>query len=219
MLPSWFNISASSSISNLQNRNFIRLILLWEVYCCFSQSGLVSIRTSDIYLIDRNLVKKQLTWFRHDNHNEVGLFHWVDASQPLVSVFWDITKTHNLCYILRAIVGGDFRSLWVLPWGAICSTRDLFEGLQLVKTVNSVFFPACPALRNAHLHCCRRILLGLWRKSIGGALISPQNWRGVKHERMLAIRKEKFWSITKLQTGLASFCLFAILVFCNTPTL
>jgi tRNA A37 N6-isopentenylltransferase MiaA len=29
-------------------------------------------------------VKKQLTWFRRDDHSEVRLFHWVDASQPLV---------------------------------------------------------------------------------------------------------------------------------------
>jgi hypothetical protein len=32
-------------------------------------------------------VKKQLTWFRRGDHSEVRLFHWVDASQPLVSTF------------------------------------------------------------------------------------------------------------------------------------
>lgn len=37
-----------------------------------------------IFLVDRNLVKRQLTWFRNEGHSEC-LFNWIDATQPLVS--------------------------------------------------------------------------------------------------------------------------------------
>ena len=32
----------------------------------------------------RSLVKKQLKWFRSEQHSDVRLFHWIDASQPTV---------------------------------------------------------------------------------------------------------------------------------------
>jgi len=32
----------------------------------------------------RSLVKKQLTWFRSDQHDDVKQFHWIDASRPMV---------------------------------------------------------------------------------------------------------------------------------------
>lgn len=55
------------------------------------------------------------------------------------------------------------------------------------------------------LRCCRKTLSVLWRKSIGGTLTSLLSWREVSSGRMLAIRKEKFWSIIRLQTGSASW--------------
>ncbi|CAK9875997.1 unnamed protein product [Sphagnum jensenii] len=50
---------------------------------------------SSFQKVSRNLVKKQLTWFRHDNHNEVGLFHWVDASQPLENIVGALKKEYR----------------------------------------------------------------------------------------------------------------------------
>ncbi|CAK9277556.1 unnamed protein product [Sphagnum jensenii] len=44
--------------------------------------------------VSRNLVKKQLTWFRRDNHSEVRLFHWVDASQPLENIVSALKKEY-----------------------------------------------------------------------------------------------------------------------------
>ncbi|CAM6007898.1 unnamed protein product [Sphagnum balticum] len=44
--------------------------------------------------VSRNLVKKQLTWFRRGDHSEVRLFHWVDASQPLDNIVGALKKEY-----------------------------------------------------------------------------------------------------------------------------
>lgn len=37
-----------------------------------------------LFFCSRSLVKKQLTWFRSEQHSDVKQFHWIDASQPTV---------------------------------------------------------------------------------------------------------------------------------------
>ena len=60
-----------------------------------------------IFLVDRNLVKRQLTWFRNEGHSE-RLFNWIDATQPLVS-----TNLHfpTVSLILRNFISSTAGSI------------------------------------------------------------------------------------------------------------
>lgn len=44
--------------------------------------------------ISRSLVKKQLKWFRSDQHSDVKQFHWIDASQPTDQILEALRKEY-----------------------------------------------------------------------------------------------------------------------------
>jgi hypothetical protein len=47
----------------------------------------------------RNLVRRQLTWFRNNSENDVQLFTWIDVTQPLVSA-WSYALARMLFFHL-----------------------------------------------------------------------------------------------------------------------
>nr|XP_024377380.1 tRNA dimethylallyltransferase 9-like isoform X3 [Physcomitrium patens] len=44
--------------------------------------------------VSRSLVKKQLTWFRSDQHSDVKQFHWIDASQSTEKILEAMRKEY-----------------------------------------------------------------------------------------------------------------------------
>jgi tRNA dimethylallyltransferase len=42
----------------------------------------------------RNLVRRQLTWFRNNSENDVQLFTWIDVTQPLDDIVEGMAKEY-----------------------------------------------------------------------------------------------------------------------------